>query len=170
MLENQVNDYTKRRNTTENEDDKTRHREFLQRQITLGYIEMVENSAEDLTLSMQSTSKLSSDDISKDNDVSETIFKMDSLDMDSKSESAPKLEEIKQPEAALPIKSDEPPSETRTGKKKRRKKSIMKKKNSQRKTSTVLEVPNVEVTEPILESKTDSGTSSLESTTSEAEQ
>lgn len=82
VLENQVNDYTKRRNTAEQDNDRRRERDFLTRQIGLGNIEVNENSVEDLTLSLHST-KHSSDDISRDNDVSETIFKMDSLESES---------------------------------------------------------------------------------------
>lgn len=82
-LENQENDYTKRRNTTDNENAKTRERNFIKRQIVLGNIEVGENSTEDMTLSMIS-GKHSSEDLSKSiNDISDTIFKMDSLDMEN---------------------------------------------------------------------------------------
>lgn len=81
-LENQENDYSKRRYTADNESNKTRERNFIKRQIDLGNLEMGENSAEDMTLSMASN-KQSSEDLSKsNNDISETIFKMDSLDME----------------------------------------------------------------------------------------
>lgn len=79
-LENQENDYTKRRNTADNDNAKMRERNFIKRQIVLGNIEVGETSAEDMTLSMISA-KHSSEDLSKSiNDISETIFKMDSLD------------------------------------------------------------------------------------------
>ncbi|KAJ8965304.1 hypothetical protein NQ317_018800 [Molorchus minor] len=82
-LENQENDYTKRRYTDDNESNKTRERKFIQRQIILGNLEVGENSIDEMTLSMASN-KLSSEDLSKsNNDISETIFKMDSLDMES---------------------------------------------------------------------------------------
>lgn len=82
-LENQENDYIKRRNTADNENNKTRERKFIQRQIDLGNLDLGENSAEDMTLSMIS-GKHSSEDLSKSmNDISETIFKMDSLDMEN---------------------------------------------------------------------------------------
>lgn len=82
-LENQENDYTKRRNTADNDNAKTRERNFIKRQIILGNIEVGETSAEDMTLSMIS-GKLSSEDLSKSiNDISETIFKMDSLDIET---------------------------------------------------------------------------------------
>lgn len=82
-LENHANDYTKRRNTADNENAKTRERNFIKRQIVLGNIEVGETSAEDMTLSMIS-GKHSSDDLSKSiNDISETIFKMDSLDAEN---------------------------------------------------------------------------------------
>lgn len=81
-LENQENDYTKRRNTTDNDNPKIRERNFIKRQIVLGNIEVGETS-EDMTLSMISA-KHSSEDLSKSiNDISETIFKMDSLDMEN---------------------------------------------------------------------------------------
>lgn len=81
-LENEENDYTKRRNTTDNDNPKIRERNFIKRQIVLGNIEVGETS-EDMTLSMISP-KHSSEDLSKSiNDISETIFKMDSLDMEN---------------------------------------------------------------------------------------
>ncbi|XP_017772334.1 PREDICTED: phosphatidate phosphatase LPIN3 isoform X1 [Nicrophorus vespilloides] len=170
-LENQVNDYSKRRNTTDNDNEKRRGHDFIKRQIGLGNIEIGENSMEDLTLSLQSTTKESIDDLSKDNDISDTIFKMDSLDHDSKSESTtPNKEEVK----ILPPVSD-PPSETKGAKKRRRKKSVMKKKGSQRKISNVTDTPTPTV-EPNEESNTDlkgsdtnTERSSLEGSPSEAE-
>lgn len=81
-LENEENDYRKRRNTTDNDNPKIRERNFIKRQIVLGNIEVGETS-EDMTLSMISA-KHSSEDLSKSiNDISETIFKMDSLDMEN---------------------------------------------------------------------------------------
>nr|XP_023012845.1 phosphatidate phosphatase LPIN3 [Leptinotarsa decemlineata] len=91
-LENQQNDYSIRRNTTENENTKTRERNFIKRQIGLGNIDIGENSAEEMTLSMIS-GKHSSEDLSRShNDISETIFKMDSLDMESSKADDPKSE------------------------------------------------------------------------------
>lgn len=82
-LENQENDYTKRRYTGDNDNNKTRERNFIKRQIDLGNLDLGENSNEDMTLSMIS-GKLSSEDLSKSiNDISETIFKMDSLDIEN---------------------------------------------------------------------------------------
>lgn len=73
----------KRRYTGDNENNKTRERNFLKRQIDLGNLDLGENSNEDMTLSMIS-GKHSSEDLSKSiNDISETIFKMDSLDLEN---------------------------------------------------------------------------------------
>lgn len=145
VFENQVNDYTKRRNTADSENQsstKKREQEFLERQIVLGNIELCENSTEDLTLSLQSNTKISSDDISnsKETDFSETIFRMDSLEMEnSKSEGAAKPEEQTKI-ATTPIKQEEVVLDTKSGKKKRRKRSLMKKKNSQRRSLSVNEL------------------------------
>lgn len=82
-LENEENDYKKRRNTTDNESSKARELNFIKRQIGLGNIDIHEASAEEMTLSMASE-KFSSEDLSKSiNDISEPIFKMDSLDMEN---------------------------------------------------------------------------------------
>lgn len=131
-----MNDYTKRRYTADTDTEKSRKREFLERQIVLGNLEMTERSNEDLSLSLQST-KVTSEDIGKD----ETIFQMDSLEIDSKSESGVKEESVVQETivqtVSKPSESNNNGSEvTKGGKKKKRKKSLMKKKNSQRKTST----------------------------------
>ncbi|EFA07054.2 phosphatidate phosphatase LPIN3 [Tribolium castaneum] len=156
-LENEINDYTKRRNTADNESSVKRERDFLKRQIGLGNIGIGENSTEDMSRSMHSTTKESVEDLSKDNDISDTIFKMDSLEMDtSRSESGPKPEEASQGK-------DEHSSESRSSKKKRRK---TKKKNAPRKSSSVNQIS------PEVAEKNDSATtdpSSIESNSSEPE-
>ncbi|RZC36849.1 phosphatidate phosphatase LPIN3 [Asbolus verrucosus] len=164
-FENQVNDYTKRRNTADNDTAsvKNRERDFLKRQIGLGNIGIGENSAaEEVTRSVQS--KESAEDLSKDVDISDTIFKMDSLEMDtSRSECATKAEEIREEPGQV---KDDPGSESRSSKKKRRK---MKKKNAPRKSSSVNQIAaNVEQAAD----KNDSATtdpSSIESNSSEPE-
>lgn len=163
VFENEVNDYTKRRHTA-NSDDDFRAKDFIKRQIGLGNIDLGEASAEDLTLSLPSgnTTKLSSEDISKDNSISETIFQMDGLEIDGKTA----IENT-----STPIKFDEPISEGKNGKKRRRKKSLMKKKNAQRKTSSA-EPPAMETLEVGVDLKVpDSSTdrSSLDSNVSEPE-
>ncbi|KAF5301352.1 hypothetical protein FQA39_LY10750 [Lamprigera yunnana] len=164
VFENEVNDYTKRRHTA-NSDDHFRAKDFIKRQIGLGNIELCENSAEDLTLSLPSgtTTKLSSEDISKDNSISETIFQMDSLDIEPKKP---------MDNATVPSKMEESFSDGKNGKKRRRKKSILKKKNAQRKTSTTEPPPALETIEIGLDLKVpDSSTdrSSLDSNVSEPE-
>lgn len=156
-FENEVNDYSKRRNTADNESNKKLERDFLKRQIGLGNIGIGENSTEDMSRSVHSTTKESVEDLSKDNDISDTIFKMDSLEMDtSRSECAPKPDEVS-------LGKDEPNSESRSSKKKRRK---TKKKNAPRKSSSVNQMAS-DVVE-----KNDSATtdpSSIESNSSEPE-
>lgn len=150
-----MNDYNKRRYTAENDNDKARHREFVQRQISLGNLE--DKS------SKKNSPQISTDDVRKDQE--EETLKIDELDGVSKTDNN-KLD------AVTPVKSDDPPSETKSGKKKRRKKSILKKKNAQRKSSTIQDTPNIEVTESNNKEllKTESGTSSQDSTPSESEQ
>lgn len=158
-LENQVNDYNKRRYTAEMDNEKLRHREFLQRQITLGNLEDKRNSPQ-----------ISSDDLRKENDELkkesdiQQLLKVD----DNVLEKSCGFKN----EAVTPTKADDPPSETKSGKKKRRKKSILKKKNAQRKVTAIQDPPNIEITESSTQDtlKTDSGTSSQESTPSESEQ
>ncbi|KAK5647461.1 hypothetical protein RI129_002353 [Pyrocoelia pectoralis] len=162
VFENEVNDYTKRRHTA-NADDNFRAKDFIKRQIGLGNIELGENSAEDLTLSLPSgnTTKISSEDISKDNSYSETIFQMDSLETEAKLPI----------DASTPSKIEESINDGKNGKKKRRKKSLMKKKNAQRKASST-EPPSIEALEISTELKIpDSSTdrSSLDSNVSEPE-
>lgn len=148
VCENQVSDFSKRRNTADSErhaSAKVRGRDFLEKQIALGNIGLTENSTEDLSLSLPSNTKISSEDISKD-DYSETIFKMDSLDMDnSKSEAAPPKTEtaIREQQVKTSVK-EEHVGENKCGKKKRRKKSVMKKKNWQKKSASVTELSTVE--------------------------
>lgn len=147
VFENQVSEYTKRRNTADSENPlstKKREREFLERQIVLGNIELCENSTEDLTLSLQSNTKISSDEISnsKETDFSETIFRMDSLEFEnSKSESAAKPEAQAKVEvaAAAPVKQLDV-VDNKSGKKKKRKRSLMKKKNSNRRSASTNEL------------------------------
>ncbi|KAJ8935153.1 hypothetical protein NQ314_012971 [Rhamnusium bicolor] len=118
-LENQENDYSKRRYTADNESNKTREHNFIKRQIGLGNIEMGENSAEDMTLSLASN-KHSSDELSKsNNDISETIFKMDSLDMECSKADDTKSEVITTP---TPVHKtvEEPPGEVKSNKKRRK--------------------------------------------------
>ncbi|KAL3288419.1 hypothetical protein HHI36_002865, partial [Cryptolaemus montrouzieri] len=151
--ENQVNDYTKRRNTADNDNSKTsRERNFLKRQIGLGNIDVGENSGDDLTLSIQTTLGPSSEDISK-NDFSETIFKMDSLEME------PSITEA----VATQVTPNESISETKSGKRRRRK---TKKKNAPRKSSSNNQLP-AEVLEKANESANDK--SSLTSSNSDSE-
>lgn len=154
-LENQVNDYSKRRYTADNDSNsKSRERDFLKRQITLGNIEVTENSAEDMTLSMQSN-KLSSEDLSKsNNDISDTIFKMDSLEVENNSNSTSK--------ATTPVLETQSVSETSKSSKKKRKK--VRRKNAPRKSASINQISeNFE--------KTESGTdrSSLGSSSSDPE-
>lgn len=165
VFENEVNDYTKRRHTASTDDNFTA-KDFIKRQIGLGNIELGENSAEDLTLSLPSgtTTKLSSEDMSKDNSISETIFQMDSLETENKVSDKETI--------SAPLKIDEPVSESKNGKKRRRKKSVMKKKNALKK-SAASEPPSVEISENTATDvkATDSGTerSSLDSNISELE-
>lgn len=136
VYENQVSDYTKRRYTDSQEEDYSlKKREFVARQLGLGNIELGENSTEDISRadSTSITNKQSDEEFNQDSEMSETIFKMDSLEVELAPKPELKLESLKLDE---PI-SEKTESEGKTGKKKRRKKSIMKKKNSQRKQSSV---------------------------------
>ncbi|KAH0815419.1 hypothetical protein GEV33_007372 [Tenebrio molitor] len=156
-FENEVNDYTRRRNTADNENKKDREREFLQRQFGLGNLGIGENSAEEMTRSVHSTTKESVEDLSRDNDISDTIFKMDSLDMEPiRSEcAAPKIEDVS------PGKDDHS-GESRSSKKKRRK---TKKKNAPRKSSSVNQIS----VEPEKNDSVTTDPSSIESNSSEPE-
>lgn len=141
VVENQVSDFSKRRNTADSErheSAKVRGRDFFEKQIALGNIGLTETSTEDLSLSLPSNVKISSEDISKD-DYSETIFKMDSLDMDnSKSEHAlTKTDSVNIQESTT---ATAVLSENKGGKRKRRKRSMMKKKILQRKSASVTEL------------------------------
>ena len=155
-FENQVNDYTKRRNTADNENAKDRERDFLKRQIVLGNIGIGEMSEQEMSRSMQSNTKESVEDLSKSADISDTIFKMDSLEMDtSRSECVPKEEGS--------VKEDVS-GESRGSKKKRRK---TKKKNAPRKSSSVNQISVEQV-----DKNNDSATtepSSIESNASDPE-
>lgn len=117
---------------------------------------------------MQST-KQSLEDLSKDNDMSEPIFRMDSLESESKSEVSPIVPEVK-------IKPENPPmevsSEPKSGKKKRRKKSMMKKKNQARKVSNAVDIPNanVSVAEVSISESTQESNTDLKGTDSTTDQ
>ncbi|CAH2003396.1 unnamed protein product [Acanthoscelides obtectus] len=130
-LENQENDYTKRRNTADNDDNKIREKNFIKRHIELGNID-VENS-EDMTLSVTSA-KHSSDDLSKSqNDVSETIFKMDSLDLESSRADEPKSEILQTTPSHPKMLDDVSLTDSKSSKKRRkrvRRKNTPKKSNS----------------------------------------
>lgn len=173
-LDNQINDYSKRRYTADTDTEKSRKREFLERQIGLGNLEVHERSNEDISLSLQSA-KVTSDDISKDDEISETIFHMDSLEMDSKEDSMIREETLIQETIIQAIKVPEFSNSgeiAKSGKKKKRKKSLMKKKNSQRKTSTLNE-PQNDVVDAVHENANDvkesvTDRSSLDSNNSES--
>lgn len=172
VVENQISDFSKRRNTADSErhaSAKVRGRDFLQKQIALGNIGLTETSTEDLTLSLPSTAKLSSEDISKD-DYSETIFKMDSLDMDnSKSENTPpQTRSISKVQEVVTVGGkDEPVGENKGGKKKRRKRSLMKKKTLQKKSASVTELSTIDADS--LQENVATDRSSLDSNASELE-
>lgn len=173
VVENQISDFSKRRNTADSErhtSAKVRGRDFLEKQIALGNIGLTETSTEDLTLSLPSNAKISSEDISKD-DYSETIFKMDSLDMDnSKSENTPPQPEStnKVQEAVITVGGkDEPVGENKGGKKKRRKRSMMKKKSLQKKSASVTELSTIDADS--LQENVATDRSSLDSNASESE-
>lgn len=128
VYENQVSDYKTRRYTDSHDQDYTlKKRDFVQRQIGLGNIELGEHSNEDISRS--ESKKLSDEDPNQDSEISEPIFKMEGLDDPPKESIPPKIE--------LKVEGEKPEPEIKSGKKKRRKKSIMKKKNSQRKTSMI---------------------------------
>ncbi|XP_074027321.1 phosphatidate phosphatase LPIN [Leptinotarsa decemlineata] len=162
-LENQQNDYSIRRNTTENENTKTRERNFIKRQIGLGNIDIGENSAEEMTLSMIS-GKHSSEDLSRShNDISETIFKMDSLDMESSKADDPKSETVSTP---TPVKSiDEVPSDSKNSNKKRRKR--VRRKNAPRKSTSINQMQISQTSENLENNETVTDKSSLDSTSSD---
>lgn len=126
----------------------------------MGNIDIGENSTEDLTLSLPSNTKISSDDISnsKENDYSETIFRMDSLEFEnSKSENVPKIDnEPKKEVSIISTKNDEAlVSENKISKKKKRRKS-MKKKNSQKKSASVNELSTAaDISDPSQDSISD---------------
>lgn len=172
MVENQISDFSKRRNTADSErhsSAKVRGRDFLEKQIALGNIGLTENSTEDLTLSLPSNAKISSDDISKD-DYSETIFKMDSLDMDnSKSEHSPPPTKVitKEQETVTVGVKDEAAGENKGGKKKRRRRSLLKKKTLQKKSASVTELSTIDVDS--LQENVATDRSSLDSNGSEPE-
>ncbi|XP_025833353.1 phosphatidate phosphatase LPIN3 isoform X2 [Agrilus planipennis] len=132
IYENEVNDYTRRRFTADNGAiQTTRELEFIKRQINLGNIEL-KNSAEDVTISLQA-SKLSCENLNKNTNTSETIFRMDSLDMEEiHSVTAPKITNV--PPVPVVSKTPEKPEITTTdnksSRKKRRKKASIKKKHS----------------------------------------
>ncbi|XP_044737355.1 phosphatidate phosphatase LPIN3 isoform X2 [Chrysoperla carnea] len=76
-IENEVNDYSQRRNTGGNERDyTTQKREFLSRQIGLGNIPQVEQSLEDISTLTSSNISINISDSTKDDDH---IFQMDNI-------------------------------------------------------------------------------------------
>ncbi|XP_060529756.1 phosphatidate phosphatase LPIN3 isoform X2 [Cylas formicarius] len=129
------NSYTKRRHTADNQLGSNRaqlERDFLKRQIVLGNIEGGA-SVEDVTLSLTTASKRSEDDISRsqNDDISETIFRMDSLEESLSKTDNEKIQELSVPLPVTPVKPIEEPScESKSSKKKRKK---MRKKNATRK-------------------------------------
>lgn len=173
VCENQVSDFSKRRNTADSErhaSAKVRGRDFLEKQIALGNIGLTETSTEDLTLSLPSNTKISSEDISNKDDYSDTIFKMDSLDMEnSKSENTPPKVELSgaKRDVIAPVK-EEQAAENKGGKKKRRKKSVLKKKSLQKKSASITELSTVEATDSLQENVA-TDRSSLDSNASEPE-
>lgn len=150
VIENQVSDYTKRRYTdSHGQDFSLKKREFVARQLGLGNIELGEHSNEDLSISRAdsvSMNKQSDEDLNQDSELSETIFKMDSLEAEQTSKSTPIVEELPKldiPKVEEPEKI-EPDNKSSGGKKRRRKKSMIKKKNTQRKTSSTMEPKDLE--------------------------
>ncbi|XP_076260266.1 phosphatidate phosphatase LPIN isoform X2 [Rhynchophorus ferrugineus] len=168
-LENETNSYEKRRHTADNQmTTRTNIENFLERQIELGNIEGT--SAEDITVSATTVSRRSDDDdlSHSQNDVSETIFKMDSLD-----EPLSKVENEKAQTEQLTVDKtpsktpDDPLSESKSSKKKRKK---MRKKNATRKSSTNSYVASS--TSDAVDNRTNGSTtdrSSLDSNSSEPE-
>lgn len=164
-LENEANDYKTRRNTTDNENNKTRERNFIRRQLVLGNLEINENSAEEMTLSMIS-GKLSSEDLSKShNDISETIFKMDSLDIENS-----KAEELKSENvAAVPTvtftkNTDDPSTDSKSSKKRRKR---LRRKNAPKKSTSINQISASQASENLENNDTITDRSSLESNCSE---
>ncbi|XP_045463728.1 phosphatidate phosphatase LPIN3 isoform X2 [Harmonia axyridis] len=157
-VENQISDYSKRRNTADNNTSKTiRERDFLKRHIDLGNIDIGDNSGDDHTLSKQSTTmEPSNEDVSKD-DISETIFKMDSLENESS------IADVESKTSLPTTPTESFPEITKSSKRKRRK---TKKKNAPRRSSSNNQLlpENVEKTG---ESATEK--SSLTSSNSESE-
>nr|QYV43132.1 lipid metabolism-related protein [Colaphellus bowringi] len=160
-LENQENDYMKRRNTADNENTKTLERNFIKRQIGLGNIDIGENSAEEMTLSM--ISKHSSEDLSKShNDISETIFKMDSLDLENSKADDTKSENVSTP---TPVKSiEELPIDTRSSKKRRKR---VRRKNAPRKSTSINQIPMSQTSENLENNDNVTDKSSQDSTSSD---
>ncbi|KAG5868990.1 hypothetical protein JTB14_025267 [Gonioctena quinquepunctata] len=162
-IENQENDYSKRRNTADNENTKTRERNFIKRQIGLGNIDIGENSAEEMTLSMMS-GKHSSEDLSKShNDISETIFKMDSLEFESSKADDPKSENVS---TTTPVKSIEDlPSDNKSSKKRRKR---VRRKNAPRKSASINQL-GTQASDHLENNETVTDKSSLGSTSSDAD-
>ncbi|XP_072378648.1 phosphatidate phosphatase LPIN3 isoform X2 [Diabrotica undecimpunctata] len=158
-LENEENDYKTRRNTADNENNKIRERNFLRRQLVLGNIEINENSAEEMTLSMIS-GKHSSEDLSKShNDISETIFKMDSLDIETSKTEELKSENLVSPVANFP-KTDDPTNENKSSKKRRKR---VRRKNAPKKSSSINQMTSSQISENLENNDTITDRSSLDS-------
>ncbi|XP_056634366.1 phosphatidate phosphatase LPIN3 isoform X1 [Diorhabda sublineata] len=164
-LENEANDYKTRRNTADNENSKTRERNFIRRQLVLGNLEINENSAEEMTLSMIS-GKHSSEDLSKShNDISETIFKMDSLDIENSKAEELKSENIAPVSTATYTKSTDDPSTESKSSKKRRKR--LRRKNAPKKSSSINQISASQASENLENNDTITDRSSLDSNGSE---
>lgn len=165
-LENEENDYKTRRNTADNESNKMRERNFIRRQLVLGNLEINnENSAEEMTLSIIS-GKLSSEDLSKShNDISETIFKMDSLDIDISKTEELKSENLVSPVSNLP-KIDDPTNESKSSKKRRKR---VRRKNAPKKSSSINQMTSSQISENLETNDTITDRSSLDSNGSDPE-
>nr|CAH7738239.1 unnamed protein product [Callosobruchus chinensis] len=162
-LENQENDYTKRRNTADNDDNKIREKNFIKRHIELGNID-VENS-EDMTLSVTSA-KHSSEDLSKSqNDISETIFKMDSLDLESSRADEPKSDILQTTPSQTRILDDVSLTDSKSSKKRRKR---VRRKNTPKKSSSVSQLL-VQASENVETNDTITDKSSMDSNSSDQE-
>ncbi|KAJ8957636.1 hypothetical protein NQ318_017525 [Aromia moschata] len=165
-LENQENDYTKRRYTDDNESNKARERNFIKRQIVLGHLDIGENSVDDMTLSIASN-RHSSDDLSKsNNDISETIFKMDSLDMESSKTDEPRCEEAMTTPTPVSKSVVEPVSESKSSKKRRKR---VRRKNAPRKSNSINQIAPSQTSDNLDNNDTITDRSSLDSNSSEPE-
>ncbi|XP_066142895.1 phosphatidate phosphatase LPIN3 [Euwallacea fornicatus] len=165
---NQPNSYEKRRHTADSNIANSRahlERDFLKRQIGLGNIEGA--SVEDVTYSLTASRRSDEEDLSRSqNDVSETIFKMDSLDEPpSKAEIVPEQAIAHESSPSLTKVPEEAQLESKNSKKRRKK---MRKKNARKSNSSIqLPSPSAENLDKANDSTTDR--SSLGSNSSETE-